>query len=96
MKFNRVLFLLLLVCTTMFSASAQDMVVKKNGTIIKAKVIKVGSSEVEYKKWTNQNGPIYSISVNELFAINYQNGEKDMFENNQNKTTNKRRASMAK
>lgn len=87
MKFNRVLFLLLLVCTTMFSASAQDMIVKKNGTIIKAKVIKVGSSEVEYKKWTNQNGPIYSISVNELFAINYQNGEKDMFENNQNKTT---------
>ena len=87
MKFNRVLFLLLLVCTTMFSASAQDMVVKKNGTIIKAKVIKVGSSEVEYKKWTNQNGPIYTISVNELFAINYQNGEKDMFENNQNKTT---------
>ena len=87
MKFNRVLFLLLLVCTTIFSASAQDMIVKKNGTIIKAKVIKVGSSEVEYKKWTNQNGPIYSISVNELFAINYQNGEKDMFENNQNKTT---------
>ena len=39
----------------MFSASAQDMIVKKNGTIIKAKVIKVGSSEVEYKKWTNQN-----------------------------------------
>ena len=87
MKFNRVLFLLLLVCTTMFSASAQDMIVKKNGTIIKAKVIKDGSSEVEYNKWTNQNGPIYSISVNELFAINYQNGEKDMFENNQNKTT---------
>ena len=87
MKFNRVLFLLLLVCTTVFSASAQDMVVKKDGTIIKAKVIKVGSSEVEYKKWTNQNGPIYSISVNELLAINYQNGEKDMFENNQNKTT---------
>lgn len=87
MKFNRVLFLLLLVCTTVFSASAQDMVVKKDGTIIKAKVIKVGSSEVEYKKWTNQNGPIYSISVNELLAINYQTGEKDMFENNQNKTT---------
>lgn len=87
MKFNRVLFLLLLICTTVFSASAQDMVVKKDGTIIKAKVIKVGSSEVEYKKWTNQNGPIYSISVNELLAINYQNGEKDMFENNQNKTT---------
>ena len=90
MKFNRVLFLLLLVCTTMFSASAQDMIVKKNGTIIKAKVIKVGSSEVEYKKWTNQNGPIYSISVNELFAINYQNGEKDMFETNQNKKKKKK------
>lgn len=64
------------VCT-----SAQDMIVKKDGTVIQAKVIKVGTSEVDYKKWSNQNGPQYSIAVADILAINYQNGEKETFEN---------------
>lgn len=64
------------VCT-----SAQDMIVKKDGTVIQAKVMKVGTSEVDYKKWSNQNGPQYSIAVADILAINYQNGEKETFEN---------------
>ena len=64
------------VCT-----SAQDMIVKKDGTVIQAKVMKVGTSEVDYKKWSNQNGPQYSIAVADILAINYQNGEKETFDN---------------
>lgn len=60
---------------------AQDMIVTNDGTIIKAKVTKVGATEVEYKKWTNQDGPIYTVKVSNLIAINYQNGEKDTFSN---------------
>ena len=62
-------------------ASAQDLIVKKDGSVIQAKVTKIGTSEVEYKKWSNQNGPQYSISVADILAINYQNGEKETFEN---------------
>ena len=62
-------------------ASAQDLIVKKDGSVIQAKVTKIGTSEVEYKKWSNQNGPQYSIAVADILAINYQNGEKEMFEN---------------
>ena len=40
-------------------ASAQDLIVKKDGSVIQAKVTKVGTSEVEYKKWINQDGPQY-------------------------------------
>lgn len=36
-------------------------------------------SEVEYKKFNNQNGPTYSISTKDLQCINYQNGTKDTF-----------------
>ena len=67
-----------LVCS---SASAQDLIVKKDGTVIQAKVTKIGISEVEYKKWSNQDGPQYSIAVADILAINYMNGEKEMFEN---------------
>lgn len=62
-------------------ASAQNLIVKKDGSVIQAKVIKIGTSEVEYKKWSNQDGPQYSIAVADILAINYQNGEKETFEN---------------
>ena len=68
-------------CVSGSYASAQDLIVKKDGSVIQAKVTKIGSSEVEYKKWSNQNGPQYSIAVADIFAINYQNGEKETFEN---------------
>lgn len=59
---------------------AQDMIVKKDGSIIQAKVAKIGIAEVEYKKWSNQDGPIYAIAKSDILAITYQNGEKEMFE----------------
>ena len=68
-------------CVAGSYASAQDLIVKKDGSVIHAQVTKIGTSEVEYKKWSNQNGPQYSIAVADILAINYQNGEKEMFEN---------------
>ena len=62
-------------------ASAQDLIVKKDGTVIQAKVTKIGTSEVEYKKWSNQDGPQYSIAISDILAINYKNGEKETFDN---------------
>lgn len=61
-------------------AFGQDLIVKKNGDVIQSKVLKVGTAEVEYKKWNNQNGPIYSIEVNNILSINYENGEKETFD----------------
>ena len=58
---------------------AQDVIIKKDGTTILSTVIKVGQSEVEYKKYNNQTGPTYTISIKDLSAINYANGTKDTF-----------------
>lgn len=71
----------MVVCMSYNYVSAQDLIVRKDGTVIQAKVTKVGISEVEYKKWSNQDGPQYSISVADILAINYKNGEKETFEN---------------
>lgn len=60
-------------------ANAQDIIVKKDGTTILAKVTEVSTSDITYKKWSNQDGPIYKLPVSELIAINYQNGEKEDF-----------------
>lgn len=70
------LFLMLLSATSVF---AQDVIVKKDGSTILSKVVEIGSTEVKYKKFSNQNGPTYSITKAEIQAINYENGEKDTF-----------------
>lgn len=81
MKQLKYIFCFLFVTIASNIVVAQDMIVTNDGTIIKAKVTKVGATEVEYKKWTNQDGPIYTVKISNLIAINYQNGEKDTFSN---------------
>ena len=56
-------------------AMAQDVIVKKDGTTILSKVLEISSTEIKYKKWSNQDGPMYSIDKSEVHSINYQNGE---------------------
>lgn len=72
--------LLVLLCTLSFSAvSAQDIIMKKNADEIRAKVTEVGSTEIKYRKWENPNGPIYTIPVEDVFVIKYENGTTDKF-----------------
>lgn len=66
---------------------AQDIIVKKDGSIIQAKVSEIGTSEVKYKKWSNQDGPSYAIVKSDILAITYQNGEKETFESTSIETT---------
>lgn len=52
---------------------------KKDGSTILAKVLKITETEVEYKDFNNQDGPTRVISIANLQAINYQNGQKETF-----------------
>lgn len=58
---------------------AQDIITKKDATEIQAKVIKIGTTEIEYKRWNNLDGPIYTLPVKEVFTIKYENGQRDVF-----------------
>lgn len=69
-------FLLLAV----ISAAAQDVVVKKDGSTILAKVLEVSQCNIKYKKFSNLEGPTYTINVGDIMAVNYENGEKDVFD----------------
>lgn len=61
------------------SAFAQDVLNKKNGESINAKVLEVNPENVKYKKTDNQDGPTYTIDKKELAGITYANGEEDIF-----------------
>lgn len=70
--------LVVLFCASLMSM-AQDVIVKKDGSIIQSKVMEINGTEIKYKKWSNQDGPMYSINKNEVNSINYQNGEVEKY-----------------
>jgi hypothetical protein len=74
--FKIVLFFLLYLPNSICS---QDLIFKKTGDEIKAKVVEILKTEIKYKKFENLGGPIYSIDLSEVFMIRYENGSKDVF-----------------
>ena len=64
------------------TVSAQDVILKKDNTTVLSKVIEITSTEIKYKKWSNQDGPTYSINRSLVTSIHYQNGEVDKFSDN--------------
>ncbi|MBQ9203762.1 MAG: hypothetical protein IJ155_05935 [Prevotella sp.] len=77
MRFKVLLSLALATGTT--TVFAQDVIVKHDGSTILSKVTEIGVTEVKYKKFSNQNGPTYSILKSDIQAINYESGEKETF-----------------
>lgn len=67
-----------------FSGFSQDVITKSNGDEILAKILEVTQNDVKYRKFDQQNGPIFTISKAELLMVKYENGSKDVF-NSQNK-----------
>ena len=77
----RKIFILLLYVS--LNVSAQDVIVKKDGSTIISKVLEVNQKDIKYKKHSNKNGPTYIIDKSEIMSINYENGDKDSFNANE-------------
>ncbi len=58
---------------------AQDVIVKKSGEEINAKVEQISANEIKYRKADNQTGPVYTIPKSEVFMVKYANGARDVF-----------------
>lgn len=67
---------------------AQDNITLKNGEEVKAKVIEINETEIKYKNFENQDGPTRIVYKSEVFLIKYQNGTKDVFNEESVKTIN--------
>jgi tetratricopeptide (TPR) repeat protein len=61
------------------SSIAQDKIYKTDSTIIESKVQEVGTTEIKYKKFSNLDGPVYSIKKENVKMIVYANGEKELY-----------------
>ncbi len=77
MKYIKLLIVFFLPMNICFS---QDLITKRTGEDIKAKILEVGINEIKYKNFDNQNGPTYSLLKNDILIIRYENGTKDLFD----------------
>lgn len=57
---------------------AQDLIITLKNEDIVAKISEVTTSEIKYKKWDNQDGPIFTITKATVCMIKYQNGSIDI------------------
>ena len=58
---------------------AQDIITLTNGDEIKAKVLEITSQDIKYKRYENLDGPTVVVEIKKVFAINYQNGTREVF-----------------
>jgi hypothetical protein len=78
-KINQKLLLIATIFIISNLSYSQDMITKKTGEDISAKVLEVTSTEIKYKKTNNLDGPLFSILKSEVLIIRYKNGTKDVF-----------------
>jgi hypothetical protein len=72
------LFFILLL-NSIIEIGAQDVIIKKDGSIIHADIIEVDFNVVKYKKSTYPEGPVFSIYRSEIYAIAYGDNTTDYF-----------------
>jgi hypothetical protein len=89
MKKNLVSLLFLITAINIF---AQDTIVKISGEEIQSKVVEITSTIVKYKKFSNLDGPIYSIEKVEIEEIAFENGDIEIFTKQENDESNKQNA----
>lgn len=73
-------YLLILFTLISFQLSAQDVILKKDGSKISAKVIEITSTTIKYRNWDQPDGPIRNISITQVDEIIYDNGTWEKFD----------------
>ncbi len=68
------IFFLCIAIALSFTAYSQDIIIKKNGEEVKAKILEIGVTEIKYKRFDFQDGPVYSIGKAEVILVRYENG----------------------
>ena len=73
------LFILLTLALGAVPAFAQDLITKKDGTDIQAKVLEVTVRDVRYKAWNNLEGPEFVLPAYDILIIRFENGTNHVF-----------------
>ena len=73
-------FIVVIMVFITFKVNAQDTIyLKDENPFIIAKILEVNSNNLKYRKYSNIEGPVYTIEKINIRRVVYQNGEIEMF-----------------
>lgn len=75
------IILSLLLCLISHTLYAQDIITFRDGKSVKAKVLEITQTEIKYKRFSNLDGPLYTINKNTVTQIQYKGGDIEEFSN---------------
>lgn len=80
---------ILTVCTTLFAACifGQDVIIKKSGDDIEAKILEVTETHLKYKEYSFQDGPTRNLNLSEVLMVIYENGRREKFADHRESST---------
>ena len=82
---NKFIFLKKIIFSLLFfsylSVSSQDVITKNDGSDIESIIKEITIDGVKYVKYSNQDGPLYTVTKFDVFRIKYSNGEIETFNN---------------
>lgn len=79
---KRFVFVIAALMASAAMVQAQDLITKKDGQDIEAKVLEVSPNEVKYKLYDEPDGATYIVKKSELLMIRYESGRNEVFNNN--------------
>lgn len=76
---SKILLILVALLLAGPALSAQDLLVRNNGEETEVRVLEVSRDYVKYRKFSNPDGPVFTVPVSEIFMIKYEDGTKTVF-----------------
>lgn len=77
---KRLILVVMVTLLGVVSAAAQDVIVKKNGEAVKAKISYVGPDTVIYRWYDEPKGAEYEILKSDVAAIHYESGRVEVMD----------------
>ncbi len=66
--------LLILLCASLYTATAQDVIHTRDSKTIEAKVLEINDVGISYKRFDNLEGPTFKMAADKIVKIVFENG----------------------
>jgi len=69
------IFYVVFLAVGLWSVTAQDLVILREGSVIEAKVMEISPTEIRYKRFDYLDGPTVIVPTSNVLSIRYENGK---------------------
>lgn len=76
---KKLLLLFSVFCAVCLNAASQDVITRRDGQDVRAKIVGITGDAVKYKRENLPDGPLFSMPKSEILMVTYGDGHREMF-----------------